>query len=43
MFNYKQAMKLYLADLRTNGMSEKTLETYGSILGYYATFCSEEQ
>ena len=42
MFNFKQAEKLYLSDLRTNDMSEKTLETYGSILGYYATFCSSE-
>lgn len=39
MFNYNQAINLYLADLRTNDMSEKTLETYRNILGYYASYC----
>ena len=41
MFNYNQAMNLYIADLRTNDMSEKTLETYRNILGYYASHCAE--
>ena len=40
MFNYNQAKDLYLADLRTNDMSGKTLETYQAILGYYADHCT---
>lgn len=42
MFNFNQAMNLYLADLRTNDMSEKTLETYSRILGYYYAHCESE-
>lgn len=42
MFDYNQAMNLYLADLRTNDMSEKTLETYSRILGYYYAHCEAE-
>ena len=43
MFNFNQATKLYLADLRTNDMSDKTLETYSRILGYYEAFCKENE
>lgn len=43
MFNFNQATKLYLADLRTNDMSDKTLETYARILGYYEAFCKENE
>ena len=42
MFNYNQATKLYLADLKTNDVSAQTLTTYSSILGYYSAFCSAE-
>ena len=42
MFNLNQATKLYLSDLKTNGMSAQTLTTYGNILGYYAAFCGGE-
>ena len=42
MFNFDQAMNLYLADLRTNDMSDKTLSTYQNILGYYAAHCAAE-
>lgn len=42
MFNFSQAMNLYLADLRTNEMSDKTLSTYQNILGYYAAHCAAE-
>ena len=42
MFNFTQALNLYLADLRTNDMSEKTLSTYQNILGYYAAHCTAE-
>lgn len=39
MLNFTQALNLYLADLRTNDMSDKTLSTYQNILGYYAAHC----
>lgn len=39
MFNFTQALNLYLSDLRTNDMSDKTLSTYQNILGYYAAHC----
>lgn len=42
MFNFDQALNLYLADLRTNDMSGKTLSTYQNILGYYAAHCTAE-
>lgn len=42
MFNFNQALNLYLADLRTNDMSDKTLATYQNILGYYAAHCAAE-
>lgn len=42
MFNFTQALNLYLADLRTNDMSDKTLSTYQNILGYYAAHCAAE-
>ena len=42
MFNFTQALNLYLADLRTNDMSGKTLSTYQNILGYYAAHCAAE-
>ena len=42
MFNYDQALNLYLSDLRTNDMSDKTLSTYQNILGYYAAHCAAE-
>ncbi|MBQ1776624.1 MAG: tyrosine-type recombinase/integrase [Acidaminococcaceae bacterium] len=42
MFNYNQALNLYLSDLRTNDMSDKTLATYKNILGYYAAHCAAE-
>ena len=39
MFNYNQATNLYLFSLKVDKMSEKTLETYSRILGYYKRFC----
>ena len=42
MFNYNQAKKLYLADLRTNDMTDETLKTYDRILGYYFSFCESQ-
>lgn len=42
MFNYNQAMKLYIADLRTNDMSQQTQDTYSRVLGYYAAYCTSE-
>lgn len=42
MFNFTQALNLYLSDLRTNDMSGKTLSTYQNILGYYAAHCAAE-
>lgn len=42
MFNFNQALNLYLSDLRTNDMSDKTLSTYQNILGYYAAHCAAE-
>jgi site-specific recombinase XerD len=42
MFNFDQALNLYLSDLRTNDMSDKTLSTYGNILGYYKAHCAAE-
>lgn len=42
MFNFDQALNLYLSDLRTNDMSDKTLSTYKNILGYYAAHCAAE-
>jgi len=42
MFNFTQALNLYLSDLRTNDMSDKTLSTYKNILGYYAAHCAAE-
>ena len=39
MFNYNQATKLYLSDLRTNDMSVCTLTTYQNILNYYFDHC----
>lgn len=43
MFNVKQAMNLYLADLRTNDMSACTLETYQNILGHYFAHCEANE
>lgn len=42
MFNFDQALNLYLSDLRTNDMSDKTLSTYQNILGYYSAHCAAE-
>lgn len=42
MFNFDQALNLYLSDIRTNDMSDKTLSTYQNILGYYAAHCAAE-
>ena len=39
MFNFDQAMNLYLSSLKVDGMSEQTLATYARILGYYRAFC----
>lgn len=42
MFNYDQALNLYLSDLRTNDMSAATFSTYTAILGYYAAHCATQ-
>lgn len=42
MFNATQALNLYLADLRTNDMSDKTLATYSATLNAYFAFCESE-
>lgn len=39
MLNINQAKELYLADLRTNGMTACTLETYNRILNYFVAYC----
>ena len=41
MFNYNQATKLYLSDLRSNSMSVHTLKSYGDLLSRYGVFCEE--
>ena len=41
MFNYNQATKLYLSDLRTNEASACTLGTYERVLRYYQAHCEE--
>lgn len=40
--DYEKAKGLYLADLKTNGASECTMTTYGSVLRYYAAHCERE-
>ena len=40
--DYEKAKALYLADLHTNGASDCTLTTYGSVLKYYAAHCEQE-
>ena len=42
MFDSEKAKAMYLADLRTNGASDCTLATYGSVLRYYAAHCEQE-
>ena len=39
LFNYEQAMNLYLDALRADDMSACTLSTYKNILGYYKAHC----
>lgn len=40
--DYEKAKGLYLADLKTNGASDCTMTTYGSVLRYYAAHCEQE-
>lgn len=42
MFNAKQALNLYLSDLRTDDMSDKTLSTYSNTVNAYFAFCESE-
>lgn len=39
--DYEKAKSLYLADLKTNGATDCTMTTYGSVLRYYAAHCEQ--